>query len=315
MVIDGINIEMYDFNGNLIKCSASDNIEDVMKEWKPLFHFKGDGACICNKSIKNISVMFNIKTKKCIYVGGVCYKKFHNIKSNFSKNLSKLINIGDGAYMKIEDLELYMKNCTSKVINMIENNIGKNNNLDELKKQKDIIVDLIEVYGLEGLDDILVHLEQTILFIEKEKEQREKLRNKKIQATNERYRRYAQEQYKMNREREEKEKLDNEKKQEELRIKKKKQDELRIKKKKQDELRIKKRKQERQERQERYKKYECIGTPIMLKSQEDETNKKKYIVLDSEFYDNGVKVGKLNINPKTKQYDTENPIWYKVNKN
>ena len=165
------NTAKYKFNTNLLKASQSINLEDAKKEWKIIYEEKreeNDGLCICQRKVKNIIYMYNIKTQNTIIVGTVCCKKFEMNKDKLSNtilyNLLKT-NLIKGEYTNINNIVTYCNSVNEQLIQHIQeefetiiNNYnqskeGLNKNLTELLN---IIIDLIQQYNLEYLQDIYI---------------------------------------------------------------------------------------------------------------------------------------------------------------
>ncbi len=160
----------YNFNKNLIKASYCKEIENAKKEWKIIYEENRDnpdGQCICQRKVKNVIYMYNIKSKNTIIVGSVCCKKFNmeNDKLNnsilstlFSDNLTK------GEYINIDNIVVYCKSIEEQLRELIQNKYEsfvkqyENNNwYDVLCNDHKYIIndnDYVPLYLLNLADDI-----------------------------------------------------------------------------------------------------------------------------------------------------------------
>jgi len=169
----------YNFDANLISASYNKELTHSKKEWVFIYEEKRDkqdGVCICQRKVKNIIYMYNIKTKKTIIVGSACHKKFNMESSKVDKFLLNILkpHLEKGEYLLIDNIITYSKSIQEQLIKTIQNkfddiinNYKQINCLDNgyiltennyvpknLKELSQNIRILIREYELEYLQDI-----------------------------------------------------------------------------------------------------------------------------------------------------------------
>ena len=166
----------YKFNSNLIKASESKDIKEAKNEWQLIWEEKredDDRQCICQRKVKNVIYMYNIKTKNTIIVGKVCSKKFEmnccGISNPLLKNILKS-KLTKGEYTNIDNILTYCQSVQEQLLNYfnekyesIKKSIDDKNNYNLFNinyyKQKihELFIDineLLEKYNLEYLEEI-----------------------------------------------------------------------------------------------------------------------------------------------------------------
>ena len=168
----------YKFDFNLLKTSLSKDLDIAKKEWNIVCKEKrkeNDGHCICQRKVKNVIYMYNIKTKNTIVVGNTCFKKFkmeNNVIGN--KILSNILEykLKRGEYENINNIIVYSTSVKEQLLQYLDSefNILIDNyvqycikfkkdfdcedNLGNLTKFCNSINNLIQEYKIEYLDDI-----------------------------------------------------------------------------------------------------------------------------------------------------------------
>lgn len=118
----------YKFDTNLKSASCNKELEHAKKEWKVICkekRDKQDGLCICQRKIKNIIYMYNLKTKKTIIVGLKCHEKFNMENSKVNTILSTLLNnhIEKGEYLNINNIITYCKSIEEQLLKYIQDEL------------------------------------------------------------------------------------------------------------------------------------------------------------------------------------------------
>jgi type I site-specific restriction-modification system R (restriction) subunit len=155
------------FNSNLLKVSENEELNKAIKEWGCIHTEKRDEldcVCICQRKVKNVTYMYNTKTKNTIIVGSVCFKKF-KFQKNIIKNkiLRKILykNITQNLYEYINNMKEYCQSVEDSLLEYITNKYNKyksnaiiTRNYTQLIEFRDAIDDLIQNYDIEYLKNI-----------------------------------------------------------------------------------------------------------------------------------------------------------------
>jgi hypothetical protein len=170
----------YKFNTNLLKASYSQELENAIKEWNIICDEKrniNDGICICQRKVKNVIYLYNIKTKNTIIVGSACYKKFNMKNEKLSnKILSEILrnSIIKGEYTNIDNIITYCSEVQEQLLTYINTEYTNNiSNIEKLKELSIVIKDLIHQYNLDYLVDINLLITNKLDELVKEKQQLE----------------------------------------------------------------------------------------------------------------------------------------------
>jgi hypothetical protein len=117
----------YNFQSNLLKVSAIENMDFALYEWYFLFKEKRekiDGHCICSHKIKYVNYLVNAENHMTISVGDDCLKKFPNIKRNYATNsyhgiYTNIVRhlIKGGEYREILNMDDYVNQINTRVLN------------------------------------------------------------------------------------------------------------------------------------------------------------------------------------------------------
>lgn len=202
----------YNFDNNLLNASYSKELDIAKKEWKFICEEKRnitDGLCICQRKVKHVIYMYNIKTRKTICVGSICHKKFNMENSKVNDILSNIFKnfLEKGEYIIIGNVVTYCKTIQTELIRLFENKYEyikngfccknkwdngyileeKNyvpNDLIELSKKIDI---LIKEYELEYLQDLYLEIHNKINEIYNEREIYEKSKNYSVREYRKNY--------------------------------------------------------------------------------------------------------------------------------
>ena len=114
--------DIYDFNSNLLKASESKNIDEAKTEWFIVRKEERDinsGRCICNRKIKNITFLYNIRTKLNIMVGSSCFNKFKMDSVKLGNKVLRCIlsnNLEKGEYEIIDNIIIYSDDVKDQLI-------------------------------------------------------------------------------------------------------------------------------------------------------------------------------------------------------
>ena len=165
----------YNFDNNLIKASYNKNISEAKNEWVVISKdIKDDksGLCICQRHVKHIIYMYNLKTKLTIMVGSKCAKKFEMQRQILPCNIIRKIlsnNLIKGSYEIIDNIIIYSNNI-EKQFQKYYNDLIENNckNKDKLIIIKNEIKELIDKYELNYLNLIYINLINKIATIEQQ---------------------------------------------------------------------------------------------------------------------------------------------------
>lgn len=168
------NDDKYNFDKNLLSVSHNKELESAKKEWTLICketRDKQDGLCICQRNVKHVIYMYNIKTKKTIIVGTTCHKKFNMGNNKTNTFLSDIFknHIEKGEYTIIDNIVIYNKSIQEQLINYFQTKFDKLIKIWDIKSQikytnddfqyslEDLSEDiniLIKEYELEYLTDI-----------------------------------------------------------------------------------------------------------------------------------------------------------------
>ena len=146
------NNNKYNFKHNLIALSESKDIDTALNEWNMINkqpETRTHSVCICQKVIKHVHYLYNVKTHKFAFVGTACVKKFnHEFKTVKSKTFRKVIMnlFGDGIYERIDDLDLYSEEVKAKVISYFETGLNHKTNQEKITEIECLINDFGCVY-------------------------------------------------------------------------------------------------------------------------------------------------------------------------
>jgi hypothetical protein len=94
----------YNFNKNLIKASYKKDLCDAKNEWCIIGNESREyqnGLCICQRKVKHIIYMYNLKTNLTIMVGSKCAKKFELTNNSLLNNniLRKILQSNFVSYL------------------------------------------------------------------------------------------------------------------------------------------------------------------------------------------------------------------------
>lgn len=170
------------FDTNLLNASHSNELENAKKEWKFVLEEKRDtqdGLCICQRRVKKVIFMYNVKTKLTIMVGSTCHKKFNMSSNKINKFLSNMLNnsLLKGEYSLINNIIKYSNSVEEELIKSFQFEYEKiissymhdkqtnNRSMKEwdyipkkLSKLLEDIQILIEDYELDYLQDLYIQI-------------------------------------------------------------------------------------------------------------------------------------------------------------
>jgi hypothetical protein len=158
----------YQFERNLLYASESEDIEIAKTEWHIIVketRKKQDGHCICQRNIKHVTYMYNIKTNHTISVGTKCVKKFGlNSDKYVPLGLRTVLSdfISNASYEIIDDIVEYSDNVEDKVIEFYANKISNTSVLIILVNLQIEIEYLIAEYHIQYLDNVLIAINNKI---------------------------------------------------------------------------------------------------------------------------------------------------------
>jgi hypothetical protein len=197
----------YKFDSNLISASHNKELDIAKKEWKVLCEetrYTQDGQCICQRKVKHVIYMFNIKNQNTIIVGSKCHKKFDMDHGKVNEHLSNVINksLVKGEYEVIDNIVKYSKSIKEQLVQYFEKKIHEiiENYEDNKKWEQGFKISedeyvpnslkvlsrnieyLIKEYQIEYLQDIYSSLCSKINEIYKERKQYEKRKDYCLKA-------------------------------------------------------------------------------------------------------------------------------------
>ena len=169
----------YNFNKNLIKASYKKDLYDAKNEWCIIGNESREyqnGLCICQRKVKHIIYMYNLKTNLTIMVGSKCAKKFELTNNSLLNNniLRKILqsNLQKGDYEIIDNIIIYSNKIEEQFKKYFQSKID--NNLINLLALLDIqneLKELINTYSLIYLNNIYETLNIQINKIKAKQEQ------------------------------------------------------------------------------------------------------------------------------------------------
>jgi hypothetical protein len=186
--------DVYNFDGNIVKLSKTQNIDEMPKEWRFIINatvekekFKKDldenekFTCICNRKIIHADVYFNIITGHTIYVGTGCKQ---HLKMKCETNVNHIIHnvvcmaISIGEYNNIYDLIGYSLDIRDMFNKYVIDYMNSYKNVIDLQELYDKVKEFINMSNIideEVLKHYISHLdliEQKIELIKKENEEK-----------------------------------------------------------------------------------------------------------------------------------------------
>jgi len=181
----------YNFDANLINASHDKELENAKKEWKFICEENrnvADGLCICQRKVKNVIYMYNIKTKNTICVGSTCHKKFNMGNEKLSEDLTNIFKkkLEKGEYLIIDNIVSYSTSIEDELIEFFQNKMNINSIYILTTLSKEINI-LIKDYDLQYLHDIYIKICDKI---NQMCEKRKKDEESKIYSVKEFYRNY-----------------------------------------------------------------------------------------------------------------------------
>lgn len=182
----------YKFEENLLKASHSKTFDEALKEWKLILKTveppDSKRLCICQRKVRNINYMYNIKNQNTIICGSKCCKKFcFTLNTLDNKTLLMILvkNLKKGDYENINNILLYCDEVKEQLISWFEEQIFYNSNDNTfLYSLLSDISNLIDEYGFDGLKPTQETLIRVIKYNNYLKQKKEEVKNKKKQLLN-----------------------------------------------------------------------------------------------------------------------------------
>jgi hypothetical protein len=167
------------FSEHLLHLSENKDIEEAKKEWEYVCEQTLDqqtGHCICQRKIKYVVSMFNIRTFQTISVGSTCYKKFDFKPADISQALKIVIDMlrKKGEYALINDFHQHVLNNEQIVIEYYQAEYRANMyNIAEMIILKEHVYYLITNIKIMYLQETLTIIETRIEELQEKERQRE----------------------------------------------------------------------------------------------------------------------------------------------
>jgi len=190
----GESKDVYNFDGNIVKLSRTQNLDEMPKEWRFIINasvekekFKKDldenekFTCICNRKIIHADVYMNIITGYTIYIGSGCRE---HLKMKCESNGNHIIHdvvhmaLSIGEYKNIYDLVSYSLDIRDMFKKYIIDHMNSYNNIIDLQKLYDTVKEFIDSSNIrdeEVYKHYISHLDlikEKINLIKKENEER-----------------------------------------------------------------------------------------------------------------------------------------------
>ena len=186
------NIKKYKFNENLLKASSNKtDVEQAKEEWRLIIKKTeptNDNLCICQRKVKHINYLYNIKTQHTIICGSKCCKTFNfGTKQLNNTKLSYILmsNLERGEYENIDNILVYSNTIKEQLIKIyLLNYKQKINNMFKLEELLDEIKEIIAEYNIDYLQDIQNTISKTIQQLNKEEKHKTYQSVKQIEELN-----------------------------------------------------------------------------------------------------------------------------------
>ena len=147
----------YNFKQNLLALSQSKDIDEALTEWRVInknYEHLSEGkvVCICNKVIKRVHYVCNLRTNKFAYLGTACVGKFRNKLKHITNHSLRTVfmdMISDGLYDKIFDFDGYSDEVKTRLVAFFDTH-----NFENVDEKIQAIKELMDSYGCSFLNDL-----------------------------------------------------------------------------------------------------------------------------------------------------------------